>query len=217
MPSRNTSRGNGTSSLCKRQSRRILDESFFYVKHYAGCAVLFNKDSFHSDIKVTSVYLHDTRNWQQQVMKEVQSGWVLEAVISRALFRRLPRNGKSFFTVMSLHINNHYAKKRGIGKKLLLAVRTVMLQQHVDMVAGDFNGAAWRRPSGSDPRPSALLKNYLSTRAYPCHPAPHCYGGQEACQVNGLTCAGSWNHRVLKQNGKFVCKEPSPSRTARWG
>ena len=46
---------------------------------------------------------------------------------------------------MSLHINNNYAKKRGIGKKLLLTVRAVMLEKHVDLVAGDFNGAAWRR------------------------------------------------------------------------
>ena len=36
-----------------------------------------------------------------------------KAVISRASFRRLPRNG------LSLHINNIFAKKRGIGKKLL--------------------------------------------------------------------------------------------------
>ena len=38
--------------------------------------------------------------------------------ITRARCIRLPRNGKSFFTVMSLHINNQFAKKRGIGKKL---------------------------------------------------------------------------------------------------
>ena len=43
-------------------------------------AVLFNKDTFHSDSKVTSVYLHDTRD-RPQVVKGRQSGWVLEAVI----------------------------------------------------------------------------------------------------------------------------------------
>ena len=32
----------------------------FYVSHCGGCAFLFNKDTFHQDIKVTSVYLHDT-------------------------------------------------------------------------------------------------------------------------------------------------------------
>ena len=52
--------------------------------------------------------------------------------------------------MMSLHFNNQFDKKRGIDKNLLSAVRTVLLQEQVDMVAGDFNGAAWRRQSGSD-------------------------------------------------------------------
>ena len=43
-----------------------------------------------------------------------------------------------------LHISNVYAKKRGIGKKFILAIHAVMLDENVDLVAGDFNGAAWR-------------------------------------------------------------------------
>ena len=120
-----------------------------YITHFAGCAVLLNKGTFHSDIWVNSVYIHDTRTGQQQVVKESQSGWVLQAVISRASFWRIPRNANSDFTLMSLHINNKYSKKRGIVKNLSLAVRTVM---HHDMVAGDFSGAAWRRRSGNEPR-----------------------------------------------------------------
>ena len=38
----------------------------------------------------------------------------------------------------------HYAKKRGIGKKLNRTMHAVMLDENVDLVAGDFNGAAWR-------------------------------------------------------------------------
>ena len=68
---------------------------------------------------------------------------MLQGVISRASFRRQPCNDPQFFTVMSLHINNNSAEKRGIGKKLLLTIRAVMLEEHVDLVAGDFNGAAW--------------------------------------------------------------------------
>ena len=71
-------------------------------------------------MQVNSVYIHDTRNGQQQVVKEGQTGWVLQAVIARATFWRIPRNGKSYFTMMSLHINNQFAKKRGVGKNLLL-------------------------------------------------------------------------------------------------
>ena len=47
--------------------------------------------------------------------------------ISRASFRRIPRNGKSYFTMMSLRINNHFAKKRGIDKNFTITVRAVML------------------------------------------------------------------------------------------
>ena len=50
----------------------------FYITHFACCAVLFNKDTFHSDVRVNSVYIHDTRNGQQQVVKEGQTGWVLQ-------------------------------------------------------------------------------------------------------------------------------------------
>ena len=102
-------------------------------------------------------------------MQEGQSGWAPQAVISRAYLRRIPRNGKSYFTMMSLHINDQLAKKRGIAKNLTLAVRTVMHQEQVDMVAGllwchmatdqvmnsaetallwmllNFYGATWRR------------------------------------------------------------------------
>ena len=37
----------------------------------------------------------------------------------------------------------------GIGKKLLLAIRVEMLEEYVDVVAGGFNGAAWRRQWGN--------------------------------------------------------------------
>ena len=115
----------------------------FHISHHAGCAVLFNKDTFYPDVGVSSVYIHDTKNGLQQVIREGEAGWVFQAVVSRAAFRRVPRDSKPYFTMMSLHINNHYAKKRGIAKHLLLAVHTVMHQEQVDMVAGDFNGDAW--------------------------------------------------------------------------
>ena len=46
--------------------------------------------------------------------------------------------------MLSLHINNIYAKKKGIAKKLILTLRAIMISQEVDLVAGDFNGTAWR-------------------------------------------------------------------------
>ena len=67
----------------------------------------------------TTPELGSSKSW-----KEGRSCWVLHADTSRASFRRIPGNGKSYFTMMSLHIPNQCAKKRGIAKNLLLAVRT---------------------------------------------------------------------------------------------
>ena len=72
--------------------------------------------------------------------------------------------------MMSLHINTHYAKKRGIEKNVLFAVRTVMCQEQVDMVAGDFNGATWRKKSGDNQqRHSTIEEAFANTN----QPIPH--------------------------------------------
>ena len=47
--------------------------------------------------------------------------------------------------MLSLHISNIYAKKKGIAKKLILTLRAIMISQEVHFVAGDFNGIAWQR------------------------------------------------------------------------
>ena len=75
---------------------------------------------------------------------EGEHGWVLQGVVSRASFRRAAASGQTVFTVLSLHINNVFAKKRGIAKKLIQSIRALMISQNIDLVAGDFNGAAWR-------------------------------------------------------------------------
>ncbi len=68
----------------------------------------------------------------------------MQGVLLRASFRRSPVSGKKFFTVSSLNISNINAKKKGIAKKLILTLRAIMISQEVDLVAGDFNGTAWR-------------------------------------------------------------------------
>ena len=68
----------------------------------------------------------------------------MQGVLSRASFRRPPLSGQKTFTVLSLHVSNIYAKQRGIAKKLILTIRAIMIGQQIDVVAGDFNGTAWR-------------------------------------------------------------------------
>ena len=153
----------------------------FPVTHSGGCAVLFNKDTFFSDIKVSSIYLHDTRACEQDKIKEGESEGVLQGVVSRAAFRRQPRGGQKFFTVMSVHINNNYAKKRGIGKKLLLTIRAIIQDEHVDLVASDFNGAAWRQSHGNKPQPTSTSEEAFADTDFPMPPGPHRCGAQVQC------------------------------------
>ena len=95
---------------------------------------------------------------------------MIQGVISRASFRRQPLSGQKTFTVMSLHINNSFAKKRGIGKKLILTIGAVMLEEHVDVVAGDFNGAAWRRDTSADS--ISIIEEAFADCALPMPPGP---------------------------------------------
>ena len=119
----------------------ILQERF-HVTHCAGCAILFNEDTFNPDINVKSIYLHDTRRDLPDQIIEGEQGWVLQGVLSRASFRRAAVSGQKFFTVLSQHISNIYAKKKGIAKKLIQTLRAIMISPEVDLVAGDFHGTA---------------------------------------------------------------------------
>ena len=71
---------------------------------------------------------------------------------------------------MSLHINNNYAKKRGIGEKLLSTFRAVVLGGRVDLVAGDFNGAPWRRATSANI--TSIIEEVFADCDLPLPPGP---------------------------------------------
>ena len=139
------------------------------MTHYTCCAVLFNKDTFYPDVSVKSIYLHDRRRSVQDHIVEGEHGWVLQGVLSRASFRRAAASGQKVFTVLSLHINNVFAKKRGIAKKIIRTVRALMISQNIDLVAGDFNGAAWRCRSRDN---ISTIDEVFSDCALPKPPVP---------------------------------------------
>ena len=61
-----------------QEAIEYLDHEFltnrFHATHYGGCAVLFKKDTFHPDIKVSSVYLHDTRGSSEWAKMNLDTG-----------------------------------------------------------------------------------------------------------------------------------------------
>ena len=139
------------------------------MTHYAGCAILFNKDTFYPDISVKSIYFHDTRRGLQDQVVEGEQVRVLQGVLSRAIFRRPPVSGQRYFTVLSLHLSNIYAKKKGIAKKLIFTLRAIMISQEVDMVAGDFNGTGWRCRSREN---LSTIDEAFADSALPTPPGP---------------------------------------------
>ena len=92
---------------CDYVEHEILHERF-HVTHFAGCAILFNKNTFF----LTSASNPSTFTTRGEVCIE---GEQVQGVLSRASFRRAAASGQKVFTVLSLHINNIYAKKRGIA------------------------------------------------------------------------------------------------------
>ena len=93
----------GTLDLdVEREAIEYLEYDFltnrFHVTHCGGCAVLFNKDAFFSDIKVSSIDLHDTRACEQHKIKEGESGWVLQGVDFKSRYSSATPNPPAFYT-----------------------------------------------------------------------------------------------------------------------
>ena len=63
MPSKSRLQAGGMSLPCRKHLNMSIHDILtgrFHVTHYAGCAILFNKDTFYTNIDVKSIYLHDT-------------------------------------------------------------------------------------------------------------------------------------------------------------
>ena len=75
-----------------------------------------------------------------------------------------------------------------------------MHEVHVDLVAGDFNGAAWRRPCDNDRKPISIIEEAFADTNLPM--LPDC-GAQVQCQANGRTYADFSSHRTPMKSGKY--------------
>ena len=142
------------------------------------------------------------RDLPAQVIEGEQE-WVLQGVLSRATFRRPPVSGQKYFTVLSLHTSNIYAKKNGIANKLILTLLAIMISQEVDLVAGDFNGTAWRH-RGKD-NLSTVDEAFLdSTLPTPPGPTPLWGSGSDVCGL--LKPPGSQRSWKVNKHGAFAIR-----------
>ena len=90
-----------------------------------------------------------------------------------ANFRRVPKDGKSSFTMTSLHFDNVVAKRRSIAHELLLTVCIEMIEEAVDLVAGDFSGTSWRRKVGDEPMTDCIIEHAFINSMLPPTSWPH--------------------------------------------
>ena len=104
--------------------------------------------------------------------------------------------------VVSTH-KPHLRQKRGIAKKLILTIRAVMIGQQIDVVAGDFNGAAWRCSNRDN---ISTIDEAFSDCALPAPPGPTpLWGHPDQFPTTGLTPVHSLSHRVEIVTGKCAC------------
>ena len=60
-------------------------------------------------------------------------------------------------------------RKKGIAKKIIQTIRALMVSQDIDLVAGDFNGTAWRCLSRDN---VSTIDEVFSDCALPTPPGP---------------------------------------------
>ena len=102
-------------------------------------------------------------------------------------FRRAAVSGQKVFTVLSLHVNNVFAQEKGIAKKIIQTVRALMISQNIDLVAGDFNGAAWRCRSRDNLR---SIDEAVADCALPTPPGPTPFWGPGSIPNNWSDVCG---------------------------
>ena len=103
-------------------------------------------------------------------------------------------------------MNNVHAKKRGIGKKLILTIGAVMLDENVDLVAGDFNGVAWRCDNRNN---ISTIEEAFADCALPMPPSPTPLWGPGSIPGNWADVCGflkppaSDRHWKVRLHGAF--------------
>ena len=115
----------------------LQEASEYVVTHCAGCAILFNKDTFCPNVDAKSIHLHDARrDLPSQVIEGEQGG-------SYKVFFHVPHFVDHQLADRSTLLCSNIHAKKGIAKKLILTLHTVMLQV-TSMVP--HGGTAARQP-----------------------------------------------------------------------
>ena len=106
-----------------------------------------------------------------------------------------------FYGVVSTY-KQHLRQKKGITKKLILTIRAIMIGQQVDVVAGDFNGTAWRCSNRDN---ISTLDEASADCVLPTPPGPTPLWGPGSIPNNWADVCGFLKHRVQIGFGRCAC------------
>ena len=67
-----------------------------------------------------------------------------KALFHVPLFVELQQVVRRFLFCIIPAYQQYFAKEKGIAKNIIQTLRAIMIFQHIDLVAGDFNGTTWR-------------------------------------------------------------------------
>ena len=83
-----------------------------------------------------------------------------------------------------------------------------MQEEHVDLVAGDFNGAAWRQSNCNNPQPTSILEGSICRHRLSDAAWPHTVVGPRCSARQMDRCV--WFCQLLPELGR--CMEDSATR-----
>ena len=92
----------------------------------------------------------------------------------------------------------------------------IMQDEHVNLIAGDFNGAAWRQTSGNNCHQTSTLEEALADTDLPMPPGPHLCGVLELFLANGMKCAVSSYAQTHIIHGRYAYMEHSQFTEKSW-
>ena len=113
-----------------------------------------------------------------------------------------------FYGVVSTYKQHLCPKKRYYQEAHPRQIRVIMIGQQIDVVAGDFNGTAWRCRNRDN---ISSIDEAFADCALPTPPALHHCGDLVRFQTTGLTSVDSLRHQVLIGIGKCACTAHFPS------
>ena len=177
-----------------------------HISQYGGCTVLFNKDTFYSEVEASSIYWPDTRREERDRAAERGQGFFMSGVLARATFKNgkqpMARNTSLCWACTSAtYLQRSEASPRSSSSRCGLLV--ISMERHGEV------------PENTTPT-KVRLKRHFRTLTCPRRQAPHHCRGLDLSLIYGPTCADSTNHQNLIESGKFASMEPWPSHVKHW-